>query len=372
MKESNEPIKPFFTQTPEDEKIVEENLKKSALPEKMKKFFKWTGGITGASLLLWYANYERTHTNIDTELVPIEESDTTETRGDTAGNKQTATIIQGEDGKLYEVIYKHPDNETTLVLDYLAGKTELSTQFLFERLRDTVLKDWLRDMSIPYPENSDTWSMEQWSEYLQKSHTDFKNYNLRNQMDSMWLDRKLDIDASFYELWWGLENECGNPKISLSFQPMFMHIQTEGSYYHPGENTIYLSIKELYRTENPDNILKVFAYAKYFNEHPLKRQLGAIGDATMYGFKNNWDIDSMGEHFNNDFAKEMETFEKAVVSEILPDLKSKYYGIAGLFVPVQGQYLTIPNIAFVPDQSKEKVKKELEEVKNEIKDLEAY
>ena len=341
----------------------------------MKKFFKLAGGITGASLLLWYGNYERTHTDLDTTLIPVTTNSNNEkSKKDTT--KQTATLVQGENGKLYEVRYSHPDNNTTLALDYLGGKAELSVEKLFDILKGTAMKNWLRDMNIPYPDNADAWSMEAWSAHLQKNHEDLRNYDFRSSLDSMWIDRKLELNPSFYEAWWSLEQECGNPKISLTFEPTFMGISTEGSYYHPGENTIYLSLDELYKTQQPDNILKTFAYAKYFNDHPLKTQLSALADGTVYGFKNKWDIDSMSENFSTDFAKEMETFEKEVTTQVLPELKTKYPDIAALFTYIKGDHnFVIPNIAFVPDQAKkEKMeeKRKAEEEEKELKDIEAY
>lgn len=139
-----------------------------------------------------------------------------------------------------ETILEHEDSETTMWINYISGRGELSQTIRFEIFRSKV-KSELETGHITVPENFDTMSYGEIENYVfidpQVNKTPlFKAWKRFNRNKQSFLDvvpKKLPKKDAIYNALWNLEAQAGNPKIRVDLN--------NRAHYISNTNTMYLA-----------------------------------------------------------------------------------------------------------------------------------
>ncbi len=144
-----------------------------------------------------------------------------------------------------EVTYKHVDKETTQILDYLSGKSELPREIRLKFFREEMAKRTELENKIPKDYNE--YDEDQLRSFLGQEFLNAKTPHARqiaetilDKGDLNWLDSfvssKSNFDPKLYQNLWEIEQEVGNPKIRWGFT------DNKGEYrgHFSPDNTIYI------------------------------------------------------------------------------------------------------------------------------------
>ena len=151
-----------------------------------------------------------------------------------------------------KLVFEHPDEETTRILDYLSGKGELpeADRLVLEvqRIRKVagvqriVTSKKLEEMNEE--ELSKAWDEMQEDIYKRESILDeYKKGSLKTTE----IPVRYEYNEELYNVLWHIEREAGNPRIrfeDFSKKNAFLvalKADVDAAHYDPEDNTIYVS-----------------------------------------------------------------------------------------------------------------------------------
>ena len=171
--------------------------------------------------------------------------------------------------------FTHSDKETEHILNLLCGKesfTEKEKLLICKKITIKICSEG--DISIP--ENMDTWSMVEFTEFNKKN----KDQGLYNSRMDMFLEV---INSNFFmknlhDVLWKFEKDYGSPNIRW-----FIEGRHRASYYNSITNTINLAADTMALDFSEDFIAEM-AHAKQFHEKPVTSYARAAIDyaKTLY------------------------------------------------------------------------------------------
>lgn len=170
-----------------------------------------------------------------------------------------------------EIVFKHPDQQTTQILNYLSGKAELPHE-----IRLQIIKDGIKEHPEQFTpaKDLDTYNESQLRSFVgqqrEKSDPGIAEYINRKDID--WLDiyipAKDNFDSKLYENLWKIEQEVGNPKIRWG-KPL----SADNAGHFSPSNTIYLESPFEQMGIPRDIYIGEAAHAKQFKEKPFSTSI---------------------------------------------------------------------------------------------------
>jgi len=178
--------------------------------------------------------------------------------GLTANYFRTKESVSESSGTNNEIVYAHGDEETTHILNYLAGRETLAEE---EQLRFLIMvaREFATVMVKPIPENMDAMSI-----------TDIKNYITQNLSagGAELVPDRYAYSRAMYDTVWTLEREVGAPKIRWNTDVSRDPSNLTSSSYSVLTNTIYI------RPTHPlMNLSRELAHSDQFRNRPVESYL---------------------------------------------------------------------------------------------------
>jgi len=253
----------------EDKLSVEQKSKFLKVKEKIfnfsKNFVRGMEYVTMVITIFAVVNYERTHSGLEKNLK-----------------------------KNGEITYSHEDERTTHLLNVFAGIEKFNEEDLLVDIRP-LLERTLKNFNLSTEKDVGDMSLDEIDEFLFKNRKvinpnddtdttklgDFKK-TFETKLESM--NSKIDFtkktNENLYKLVWGLEEECGNPKIRFNneganFTP-FKPFKGE-SHYNPINNTIFIDPHDLTNIQVGE-FFPEMSHAKQFNENEIGTFLKVCSD----------------------------------------------------------------------------------------------
>lgn len=185
-------------------------------------------------------------------------------------------------------IFKHPDEETTHILNYIAGLDSLSNE---EQLK--FIKEYIKSVGfIKVPDNFDKMTREQVDSVMLYSVHD-KRKNTGDSIEKLKLivtkiteenfPKKYEYNDTIYKRLWEVEQEVGSPKIKWTFgnKRDFLSVAKEHrvSHYNPREHTLFIEARgNRGKREQINHLIAEWAHAKQFHDNPFDSRLKSIYD----------------------------------------------------------------------------------------------
>lgn len=158
---------------------------------------------------------------------------------------RTENSIETSQDQKGMITYRHPDQETTHILNYLAGRDELSEKEIERNFREQ-LKGFAWNTGRSIPDDFDSYSIEQVDEWMATATTpyyrkgdvqkEFAEYTKR-------ISPRATHSENVYDLVWQLEQEAGNPKIRfLARGTSILNIFNDQEHYSVLNHTLYIKM----------------------------------------------------------------------------------------------------------------------------------
>ncbi len=179
------------------------------------------------------------------------------------------------------ITYKHPDAETTLALDYMAGKTDLTPNQKLALIKLNIRKS-LRIHNVPIPEDMDAFTEEQFKDffntllkkketlYIANSIAPFSTDRLiKEGLPDNWLDtffKKPMYNPKLYETLWRLEQSCDNPRIRWEDTGTSL---AGRAHYSSTDNTLHIASPWMQYMDFEDEYISELSHAKQFADTPI-------------------------------------------------------------------------------------------------------
>lgn len=233
-----------LTEAPLEEKTKTLFAKK--LYERTKRFAKRVAQIGALMTLGLAANHEYTH-------------------------REQVVQEQSENG---EAVFRHPDSETTHILNYLAGKEAITAS---EQL--TFLKEGLKlgskQEKFALPDNFDDMSTKELHDYAKQHLAQVlggKDFEDSWNGSQVVLSETYEFDPVMYKAIWNVEQQAGAPRIRWLVKDQGYGLKrfslmggVHPSHYDPLTNTIYIFI-----LSSPiDDFAKEMPHAQQFSQDPV-------------------------------------------------------------------------------------------------------
>ncbi|MBK5215798.1 MAG: hypothetical protein JJE53_03265 [Candidatus Pacebacteria bacterium] len=191
-------------------------------------------------------------------------------------------------------IFKHSDEETNRLLNYISGTDSISSEERVNILKLESKIKYLRD-SVDIPENFDQMNMEEFIEY--SFNVNVNNYNGKETKEeyllrfNKWVDKKIpkkyDYDSTLYNAVWETEKECGSPNVRLTFGQNKIIKSNDLSlvensdigiaHYNPLTNTIYINPINYNPEENAiSELIQEWPHSKQLHDDYLKTLASGI------------------------------------------------------------------------------------------------
>lgn len=195
-------------------------------------------------------------------------------------NKIESTNIDGKE------IFKHSDEETTHILNYLGGVDSITRDEQAEFLKGL----YIGFDKLPIPANIDEMQGEELINYIAEAMANSEYNPAKESAEKMKLDieemfkRSLPIKYEYndtvYKQLWQAEQECGSPKIDWTYgnDRHFLELNSKNNKVaHYNEFTHTVFIKPIgYRSIN--SLIAEWSHAKQFHDNPVGSNLQAIED----------------------------------------------------------------------------------------------
>lgn len=190
--------------------------------------------------------------------------------------------IYFEDGK---EMYKHPDEKTTHILNYVAGLDTLTYDERIELLKPEI-KLYYEEQKVPIPSNFDSMNTEEFLKYF--CNVDINIYKVSKTEDEImkdffvWVDstvpKGFEYDSAMYKLVWETEEKCGAPNVRWTFGQDRKIKDNEGAtHYNPISNTIFIHPRNFKAKDDPlTELIAEWPHAKQVKESYLETLIGGV------------------------------------------------------------------------------------------------
>jgi hypothetical protein len=280
-----------------------------------KKFIRTAEWITIITGVLHFANYERTHSELEKKI--------------------------NEKG---EITYSHEDQRTTHLLNILAGKEKFNESDFMSDIRP-LISFFCDKYNLSLPKNIGEMSIDEIDKFIfdnqdlinskvGEKRLPFERGDFKKQMFNELRALNIPNDTTestpnknLYDLVWTLEEECGNPRVrfneeNIGFSPFkdFKGV----SHYDPINNIVYINMYDLTAGDNKyGTFFPEMSHADQFNKNQIASYLNACGDFLSVfkkaGFNSNKISLEYGKLYNKPGSIEHEAHKL-----IEPYLKNKY------------------------------------------------
>ena len=196
-------------------------------------------------------------------------------------------------------IFRHPDKETTHILNYLSGIDSLSDEEQVILFKNEI-KYQFSKKGILIPENYDEMNKNDFFDFLnevdinhiKQNHSGefFKNLDVTKEyLDSnnnkeieFFIPKKYEYNDTLNQILWDIEKECGSPKIEwTSGQERNTFQMSSGygvSHYNPVTHTVFINcIDGAHKREGKIHfLLEELSHSKQFHDNYLSSIIGVV------------------------------------------------------------------------------------------------
>lgn len=157
-------------------------------------------------------------------------------------------------------VYRHPDPETTHILNYFAGREELRMEEIERNFREQLKFDFSSN-GLSIPDDFDSYSIEQIDEWYMSVFPQHKKGDIQKRFAKYVKNIPVKITPSedIYDFVWQLEDEVGNPKIRFHSPGKRIVLGRDKSYYSRPWHTLHIEMSRLKR-----DLLPELAHSKQF------------------------------------------------------------------------------------------------------------
>lgn len=236
------------------------------------------------------------------------------------------------DSKINErgaIEYTHQDEETTHVINVLAGKEKFTVadreniymDLLTGKLEEAHKKgQYLDAKKDKLPETSIKKKVQIAEELSSSGYLEDEKLIKASMIDP---SPKV-FDEDLYSALWKLEQECGNPKVRFMFEGKTQRYSGSAgrSFYSAMSNTIFIDVGSNEQTTKA--FIAELSHAKQFDENPINSLVVSIKDdihVQMEASKKNL---SFREVYDQTMYDQPGTIEYQAHQEIEPELKEKF------------------------------------------------
>ncbi len=242
-----------------------------------------------------------------------------------------------------DITYKHPDPETTHILNVLGGRETFSEQEALNYFRENIKKK-AEFLHISLPEDFETYTLDQIAQFFvptvnakgfKVTMEEFKNFFYHSQYLSR-VEAPKGAEKEVYTLVWQAEQECGNPYVRFQTENITDLDRLENftrPYFSSKENTIYIPLETFlggYHGKNGyQNILAELSHAKQLHDDPFKYITDALESQIRIIMDNENHYPEIDERRLKPLAYEREyeipgSLENVAHHVIEPDLRRRY------------------------------------------------
>lgn len=240
------------------------------------------------------------------------------------------------------VSYTHPDEETTHILNYLAGREQLTLKDgLSNFIEFTKNLKELKGVDIKIPDDIDNFTHEQMDEFwrdvcIKLGYTENNITFLKQVFDGHFFS-KINVPPEradeIYNLVWKMEQECGNPNIRfMTSGPYGRATDMDRAYFDPRTNTIYIHMDKFIEAGEYGGHAEVLAemsHSKHLGDRPIDFLFSAVMASGRILYSGGADPDNLSQAQQREYDREG-SLEHEAHSKIEPELKKSYEDLLDL------------------------------------------
>ena len=182
-------------------------------------------------------------------------------------------VVQEQNEK-GEAVFRHPDPETTHILNYLSGKETISASEQLTFLKE-ALKVGSRNEGFKLPDNIDAMSTLELHDYAKQNLAHIlggKDFEESWSGSQVVLSETYEFDPHMYKAIWDVEQQAGAPRIRWLMKDQGRGLKrfslmggVHPSHYDPLTNTVYIFV-----LSSPiDDFAKEMPHAQQFSQNPV-------------------------------------------------------------------------------------------------------